>query len=616
MSGFISIFHLNGTPVETAELERPMQRLAYRGRDGATVWTEGPVGMGHALTRLRSGELLKGERQPFSSEGIMVVSAGRIDDQQTLSSALKQQGRDVAPGASVADFLLNAYLAWGAEFPRHILGNYSFVLWDSRQSLMVAARDHMGQQPIYYAHVGDFLLVSNELTALRCHAAVSSELDPLAVADFLMLVMPYAHDRTFSIFRDIRRLPAAHILTARLDAANNVSTVETRRYWKLPTDQKMIRYRTEGEYLEHYRHVLRLAVKDRMHTEKVVISLSGGVDSSNIAATAVELIQTGQVNAELAGMTGVFNHVHPDTEHYYSSIVARYLKIPQHVVHLDNHLFVQPLSLTAEPAYTIHTGYFEAGGRLMGQLGSVSLSGQGADEVFLETPLYDSLRGMPFPKAVEYYAWLWRYLKHRPPLWGLLPRLNPRRWLRKQTPNNFGFPEWLNPDFSAKYHLHERWNEVWNPPTGATHPVNPGAYDAILWPEWNTRVEMLKPIDFMPPISTYVFLDLRMIDFALSLPSYPWFQRKYIERRAMQGRLPAATLKRPKTGVGETLRSLLEHPSAAWVDQYVFSERIKPYVQTGSIPPLTADGISNAERYVNIRPLLFDVWLNAAQALY
>jgi asparagine synthase (glutamine-hydrolysing) len=49
MSGIAGIFHRDGRPVETADLEAMSARLAHRGADGSGAWRAGPVGLAHRL---------------------------------------------------------------------------------------------------------------------------------------------------------------------------------------------------------------------------------------------------------------------------------------------------------------------------------------------------------------------------------------------------------------------------------------------------------------------------------------------------------------------------------------------------------------------------------------
>ena len=52
------------------------------------------------------------------------------------------------------------------------------------------------------------------------------------------------------------------------------------------------------------------------------------------------------------------------------------------------------------------------------------------------------------------------------------------------------------------------------------------------------------------PVETrYPFLDLRIVNYLLALPPFPWFFQKMLLREAMTGRIPETVRMRPKTPV-------------------------------------------------------------------
>ena len=58
-----------------------------------------------------------------------------------------------------------------------------------------------------------------------------------------------------------------------------------------------------------------------------------------------------------------------------------------------------------------------------------------------------------------------------------------------------------------------------------------------------------------------LLLDIRLIDFVLRLPPQPWFDRKYLLRRAMKGALPKPVLTRRKTPAGNIWRPCSTNPA-------------------------------------------------------
>ena len=108
---------------------------------------------------------------------------------------------------------------------------------------------------------------------------VPATIDRDRVFDFLVDVTEWI-DTTSTFFAEVQRLPPAHALTV------TATDQRLRRYWHLP-EPDMLRLGSNDEYEEATREVLDLAVRCRLRgRDDVGVVLSGGIDSSSIAATA------------------------------------------------------------------------------------------------------------------------------------------------------------------------------------------------------------------------------------------------------------------------------------------------------------------------------------------
>ena len=312
MSGFAGVFHLDGAPVERVWLETMADFLAFRGPDGSRVWVSGNAGLCHTL--LRIAQETDGRPQIASLNGCLWIAAdARIDDRETLISKLSSVPAHDLKCCSSAELILHAYAAWGEACVEHLLGDFSFVIWDARRQQVFAARDHLGVKPFFYALKGQCLLVSNTLDCLRQIPAVSDELNEQAIGDFLIARKNYNPATTF--FADIQRLPVAHRLIAGADG------LQTERYWTLPIDEPLY-YKRSGDYVDRFHELLRVAVRDRLPDGPLGIFMSGGLDSPAVAAAAVQL------GASASAFTSVYDQLIPDEERHYAGLVAGHIGIP------------------------------------------------------------------------------------------------------------------------------------------------------------------------------------------------------------------------------------------------------------------------------------------------
>lgn len=596
MSAYVVLFQLDGSPADAALLEPMLRRIAYRGPHGQARWVSGHIAMGHSLYVTCPADI----PQPFTLGHVTVVAHIRVDGRDELIPALQKIDAAVTSATPDVELLARAYLAWGDAFLDHIIGDFSFVLWDAAKQVLIGARDQFGLLPLFYAQIGNTLILSTELGALRRHPAVTTRVDEDYVGDYLIVGNPLWLDRTRTALADIKRLAPAHLLKVERGQAT------VRKYWTLPHDDPMLRYKTEQQYIEHFLDVFRRCVKDRMRSDKIVLALSGGLDSGTIAVMATDLIRTGQVNAELIGFTGIFDRIHPDTEAYFSSLTARRLGIPHHLFRSDDYLMQPPLSRGAEPLQTYQSGLERAYGEAVYALGATSMGGYAGDEVLWRDAFSATLASMSPRKAFDLYRWEWRFLGHRPAFGGL-QYANPFRRLTLGERGEFGYAKWLNPDFEKRLRLRERYFALWDWQPEHHHELHPSAYMAI------TRLDRQMTTEFLdetatPPVLTSPFLDIRVTRFALTLPPLPWFEHKYLLRRTFGAALPAAVITRKKTPLGSLLNSLLYQPNTEWVNEWQPVPELNQYVRRDAIPRLSGDLPGN-ENLVNARPLLLNEWL-------
>src|ERR1051326_5217212 len=317
MSGIAGILNLDGAPVDGSLLSRMTNFMTFRGPDAQQIWLQGNIGLGHAL--LRTTEESGDERQPFTLDGhVWIVSDARLDAQCDLIEKLAARGEDVKRGLTDSELLLRAYRTWGEDCVEHLLGDFAFAVWDGAQHRLFCARDHLGVRPFFYAHLGQTVIFSNTLDCIRQHPAVSDKLNDLAIADFLLFDRNEGPGTTS--FADIRRIPPAHKVTW-FAGGHHMS-----RYWTLPIDEP-IYFKHAEDYTDRFKELLTEAVNDRLRTKKIVISMSGGLDSPTLAATACKILRRRSSDSEVYAFTTVVDGI-DGNERYYAGLVAKRLEIP------------------------------------------------------------------------------------------------------------------------------------------------------------------------------------------------------------------------------------------------------------------------------------------------
>ena len=214
---------------------------------------------------------------------VWITADARVDGRDDLVRKLAAKGRLELKNATDPELVLHAYHAWGDDCVEHLIGDFAFAIWDERRRGLFCARDHFGVKPFFYARLPHCLVFSNTLNCVRLHPDVPEALNPRAIEEFLRAEQ--IRDPAATTYVDIHRLPAGH----RLRWSASDGTVRVERYWTLPVDES-IRYRRSSDYVDQFLALLRQAVADRLRTRQVAISMSGGLDSTTIAAVARQVL--------------------------------------------------------------------------------------------------------------------------------------------------------------------------------------------------------------------------------------------------------------------------------------------------------------------------------------
>jgi asparagine synthase (glutamine-hydrolysing) len=201
---------------------------------------------------------------------------------------LSAKGRQIPDTVTDVELILHAYHVWGEDCVDHLIGDFSFAIWDARQQKLFCARDHMGVKPFYYFLSDKLFIFASDVGALLAMPEVPRRLNEARIADFLVEPLE-GIDKTSTFYLDILRFPPAQCMVVSRDQR----TVRT--YWELdPT--KEIRLGSDDEYAEAFLEVFTEAVRCRLRSpDRVGAMLSGGLDSSSIVGVARDLLtQSGQ----------------------------------------------------------------------------------------------------------------------------------------------------------------------------------------------------------------------------------------------------------------------------------------------------------------------------------
>lgn len=571
-----------GERAEPDRLVRMREVQRHRGPDGAGLWVEGPVGLAHRRLAIVD---VAGGHQPMANEdeSIWIVFNGEIYNHPELRPELEARGHRYRT-RSDTETILHLYEEEGERCVNRLRGMFAFAVWDRRRRRLLLARDRLGIKPLYYACTDKELLFASEIKGLLAAEAFRPEFNEAILPEYLATRF-VSSEQTF--FRRVRKL-----LPGRTLCWSPGEGFTERRYWRPPSHNDASAV-SPADRAREVRERLTSAVRSHLMSDVPVgVFLSGGIDSSSLAALMAtetkEPIHTFSVGFAEAEAN----------ELPYARIAARAVRSRHHEVRVSAADYFgalpkliwhedEPIAFTSSVAL-----YFVS--RLAQDHVKVVLTGEGADELFLGydyryrvTALNDRLarlygavvparvraavrRTIPaWPRAARRYAER-SFLAYEPGLRGLFF-------------DNFSeFPEAMQRQlFRDETILRARDPFAEGLRYAGEHAG--GCLEQMCVADLQTYLlELLMKQDQMSMAasieSRVPFLDHPLVEYVASIPGAERLRRwrtKAVLREAVRGLVPEAIMTRPKMGFPVPLGRWLRTDFAAVVDEFVLSPRAK-----------------------------------------
>ena len=599
--------------------------MAHRGPDDEGFFYRGPVVLG--MRRLAVIDVAGGH-QPISNEdgSIWVVFNGEIYNFAALREDLEARGHRFR-SQSDTEVIVHLYEEVGDELLQHLNGMFAFALWDERRQRLLVARDRMGEKPLYYTELPNRTFIfASELKALLIHPGIQRRIDLHALRKYLTYeFVPSPH----SIIAGVRKLPPAHLLVWEW------SGWRTERYWQLSYKGAKLRV-SAAEAADEVRARLGEAVRKRLVSDVPLgVLLSGGIDSSSVAALACE-VAGGRIKTfsiafdersfdESSYARAVAGHL--GTEHYEQRFTEREMLA---VVPDIPRLLDEPLGdASLIPTYLLS--------RFTRERVTVALGGDGGDELFAGYPTYVAHR------LAGYYRALPQVVRERliEPSVARLPvsmanlsfDYRARRFVRGATmPSGMRHTIWmgsyepdqqrllLTPDVIAACPDEEVYDEVREPDfdpamngeslvermmqLDATHYLSECVLVKV------DRASMAASLEVRAP-----FLDHSFIGYVAGLPpglKLRGLTTKYVLKRAMRSLLPRKIISRRKKGFGIPVAKWLKGDLRELVRDTLSAERLdqQGLFNPGYVRQLMAEHERGAADHRKLlwTLLMFELW--------
>jgi asparagine synthase (glutamine-hydrolysing) len=568
VTGFVTTTPVSGSVLH---LGRMTEALRHRGPDDFGFYHDDFAHLGHRRLSIID---VAGGHQPLSNEteDLWIVYNGEIYNHADLRAALERAGHRYRTHSDT-ETILHSYEQHGAGCLDEFRGMFAFAIWDRRRRLF-CARDRLGIKPFYYFWDGRLFAFASEIKALFEHPSISPALDEAALPE--VLAFGYSSgDRT--LFRNIRKLMPGHHLT--LDLAADAPDIRVECYWDVPTPARGDELDKREWVAETRRRLEETVEMRRMSDVPLGMFLSGGVDSSAIAAlmqrhrpdARVKTFAVGYREArfsELSYAAQVARAI--GTEHRETVVGAEdfFEALPRLIWHED-----EPIAWPSSVAL-----YFVS--KLASEHVKVVLTGEGADECFGGYERYRWNRMNQ--RAANAYRFVPRALRRAIRSQVATSRLLSASLRRKLRHTVLGRDLTLESlfleNFYCAFSADEQDRLLLTAPSSVYDnyrryfDARPAASPLarMLYADQKTYlVELLMKQDRMSMAcsieSRVPFLDHTLVEFAMRMPDHLKIRdrtQKYILKKAVRDLLPRSIIHRKKMGFPTPLRAWLLHPNA------------------------------------------------------
>jgi asparagine synthase (glutamine-hydrolysing) len=552
-----------------------LDALSHRGPDDRGIAVRAGAAPGALLgqTRLSILDLTPAGHQPMADDTgrWWITFNGEIFNFRELRPVLERRGVRLK-SRSDTEVLLKLFIEFGAGCLPMLSGMFAFAVWDAAERRLFVARDRIGKKPFFYAASGDLFAFASEPKALFRHPDLERRVRPGTIGQYRLLRYVCAPD---TLYEGIEKLPPSHWGVV----ADGGLRIE--RYWSPPpllTGAAPAAARGDAEDL---RERLGRSVRSRMVSDVPVgVFLSGGLDSS---------VLTSLMARESGGRVRTYSVGYEDqdaSELPYAREAARRCGCEHCDVVVRPADFIEHLPAvvrardvpSSEPA---DVPFYLLARRARADV-KVVLSGEGADEVFggyykyVAEPFAAWYRALPagIGRLVE---------RGLPMLPGRLAALSRYGRAAREADPDLRAMLWFASDADSAVAGVRRGQgvEAARPPEWAVEEcrllgyrgaARAAFYDVRCWLPDNLleradRLTMAASIELRAP-----FLDHELVEYAFLLRDRDKTAvgaPKRLLRRAANGLVPRATIRRWKRGFSTPLSKLMRGELRDWVGDLV-----------------------------------------------
>ena len=605
-------------PIARNQLETLASALQGDSQRRLTTWRCPQVGLvGETLLADSWDE--QDQAMDRGSETLIVAADCYLDNRRELIDHFAVSEHHSGSAPLDERLIAAAYHKSGTQCGRELRGDFAFAIWDPSDCSLLLGRDPLGLKQLYFADLKGHLIFSSRIEGVLALLNGAPSVNREFVRDFL--ADDFECWRTGTIYREVARLEPGYCLRADRGGTHAIAYYQIGEHLGEPPT-------SEQQAVERFRELFLESVRVRLDgSRKAGILVSGGLDSSSVACAAQRLVEEG-LQTECRIYSAIFQQTpRADERGFLQSVGTKCSSLPLTEVLSDDCWGLREFG--ESPNFPLFEPEIAADRSLLFRLlrraredgCSVVLGGFWGDQVLAGGQPYHfppNIRDVPLSRLRQEMVFFRKYTKTsslRLLLHGHLVTRLPetvRVWLRwwigrgNRSPGPFQ----MHPGDSRKLPA--------PPPLGSeaarvSHRCLVNGLAAASFCSFE-RWARSQSIEFRHP-----FLDLRLIEFLLSLPARLFFQNgttKYVLREGMRGILSEQVRQRPDWAIfAELLHRGLNEFESSRVASLLSNSRLvaEGFLRQDELSSLWSSYREGSEQFVRplVRVLCAEEWFQA-----
>lgn len=529
MSGISGIVQYNQEIVSSERIESMMQCIKHRGPDGSGYYAANNISLGCVCLN----ESVHTVPLTDESSRYTIVLDGKLYNHAKLLEKLQAQGHNFRH-QSDDEILLHAYIAWGEKMLDELDGVFALAIYDNEQQTLFLARDRFGVKPLYYSVTEHEFIFASEIPPILSVLSTKPTANEHAIFDYLVFNRTDQTEQTF--FSDIYKLQHGCCMTLDCRQSYTKDNLPIVKWYDL---SKHVQGKTIRKDDEEYMRLLTRAIQKRLQGDLPWgVGLSGGLDSSAITSTVINVLKEAEVHsisavygkdssADESNFIDCFQGIVPNMHYAHPNADTLY-------AHLDNYVRIQGEPTPTTSPFANYCVMQEAKKYM-----KVVLDGQGADEALSG---YEYIPGLYYKTLLTHFKWItlgkeliryarlhksMRHIKYM--LFFMLPS-------SLRTKVRVAQRAYIDPDFVARHRSSVIADKLYGANTMQEMLIGHFEYKLEHLLKWGDRSSMAFSMETRQP-----FLDKDLVEYSLKIEDGAKIHNgytKYILREVMSGIMP------------------------------------------------------------------------------